>query len=226
MKRAKRIASRLLLGFLVLLLLYTLALFVFPKIRFDASNANSGEGIVQCFLKSNGSHVDIVMPIRTDSFDWSQILSQKDIEYKDSVFAWVAFGWGDKNFYLNTPTWGDLTFSTAFNAAFWLSTGAIHVTYYAALEKSENCLPFELSKEQAGKLFEFIAQDFQLSSGKVMHIPTERVYGPRDAFYDSNKRYSVFHTCNTWVNDAFKFSGYQHCLWTALEFGVMDLLRE
>lgn len=145
--------------------------------------------------------------------------------HQDSVFQWVAFGWGDKNFYLNTPTWGDLSFSTAFKAAFWLSSGAIHVTYYQDLAASEYCKPFVLSEEQSLALFDFIKSDFISLNDSVVHIPTTMVYGPRDAFYESSKRYSLFHTCNTWVNNALKSCKFDHCLWTGLEFGVMDLVQ-
>ncbi|MFM7331368.1 MAG: DUF2459 domain-containing protein, partial [Brachymonas sp.] len=39
-------------------------------------------------------------------------------------------GWGDRNFFLNTPTWDDLTLSTALNATFGLGSAALHINYY------------------------------------------------------------------------------------------------
>jgi len=210
-------------GLLLILLLYFGAVFTLPKITYSGQ---SQEKSVLCYLKSNGSHVDLVMPIRTASFHWLEKLNLEHIEYKDSVFNWVAFGWGDKNFYLNTPTWGDLTFSTAFKAAFWLGNGAIHVTYYAELSESELCLPFYLSEKQSRELYHFILNDFKVDELKTpLLIETNMNYGPRDCFYESTKKYSLFHTCNTWVNDALKTIKSKHCLWTALEFGVMDLYR-
>lgn len=221
-----KVSLRALLSIAVFLMLYTIALFILPKIRFESDKSQSDITKMQCFLKSNGAHVDIVMPIKSDNHDWSTILSQEHIRFSDSTFNWIAFGWGDKNFFLNTPTWDDLTFSTAFKAAFWLSSGAMHVTYYKDVYSNETCLPFELSAEQTQQLFSFILQDFEHDDdGKIVHIPTDKVYGSRDAFYSSTKKYSLFHTCNTWVNNAMKSSNHKHCLWTALEFGVMDLLR-
>jgi len=223
-KRAKRIFIRLLGCFTAFLLLYVASAFVLPKIKFRGAEAP--EKPITCYLKSNGAHVDIVMPMQSEFHDWTDFASQKHIKYADSTFHWVAFGWGDKNFFLNTPTWGDLTFSTAFKAAFWLGSGAIHVTYYKDIEPSENCLPFSLSTAQTLALVEFIQGDFEYDSDQnPEHIPTDMVYGPRDAFFTSKKRYSLFHTCNTWVNDALKSCKHKHCFWTALEFGVMDLLR-
>ena len=208
-------------------MLYAAAVFILPQIRFNNRQIQDESLLTQCFLKSNGAHVDIVMPIKSEIYDWSTILSQSHIQFSDSTFEWIAFGWGDKNFFLNTPTWGDLTFSTAFKAAFWLGSGAMHVTYYKEVSTHEKCLPFTLNAEQTKLLFSYILQDFVRDlDGNIVLIPTDKVYGPRDVFYESKKKYSLFHTCNTWVNNALKYSNYKYCLWTALEFGVMDLIHQ
>jgi uncharacterized protein (TIGR02117 family) len=222
----KKIKNRMLQALFALgifLVLYFAAVFLLPHIQFSSKSNNTK---YLCYLKSNGSHVDLVMPLKTKHYDWMSYLSMEHIEYQDSTFQWVAFGWGDKNFYLNTPTWGDLTFSTAFKAAFWLSSGAIHVTYYQDISPSEKCLPIHLNENQMAELHDFILNDFNLNDAKKpIHIPTNMNYGPQDCFYESTKKYSLFHTCNTWVNDALKDIEANHCLWTALEFGVMDLYQ-
>jgi len=224
-KRILRILARTSLVVLITLLVYLVAVFSLPKIRFDSSA--EGNKTFVCYLKSNGSHVDIVMPIRSAGHSWLNYLNTEHIAYRDSSFQWVAFGWGDKNFYLNTPTWGDLTVATAFKAAFWLSSGALHVTFYKELSEAQNCVPIKLSAKQNQELFDFIREDFKKDDEQqIIHIPTAANYGPCDAFYESKKRYSLFHTCNTWVNDALKATENKHCLWTALEFGVMDLYRK
>ena len=223
-KSGKRWFFQFLLGLVVFIIVYLIAVFALPKITFSGAQENPS---VLCYLKSNGSHVDLVMPITTNQYNWLEKLNLEHIEFKDSSFTWVAFGWGDKNFYLNTPTWGDLTFTTAFKAAFWLGSGALHVTYYTDMTESTRCLPFYISEEQSLELFDFIVNDFKLDdSNKPVFIQTDMNYGPRDCFYESKKKYSLFHTCNTWVNDALKSAQSKHCLWTALEFGLIDLYKK
>lgn len=220
-KTIKKRVLQVLLGLSFFLILYSAALFVLPQIQFSPKHKNKTH---LCYLKSNGSHVDLVMPITTDHYNWMNHLSLDHIEHRDTLFKWVAFGWGDRNFYLNTPTWGDLTFSTAFKAAFWLGSGAMHVTYYKELSSTELCQPIYLNDKQISALYVFILNDFNLNEFKTpIHIPTDMNYGPRDCFYESIKKYSLFHTCNTWVNDALKSADEKHCLWTALEFGIMNL---
>jgi len=85
-------------------------------------NCDKSENI---YITSNGIHLDIVIPYKS--------LSEKlreNLQIKDSL-KYISFGWGDKEFYLNTPTWGDLTFGTAFKALFLKSESAMHVTYYS-----------------------------------------------------------------------------------------------
>jgi uncharacterized protein (TIGR02117 family) len=215
--------SQVLLGFGLFLVVYIMSVFTLPLITFDEKDE---EKTVLCYLKSNGSHVDLVVPKESHSMNWLNHLNLGHIEYSDSSFNWVAFGWGDKNFYLNTPTWADLTFSTAFKAAFWLGKGAIHVTYYKDVDASDICLPFYISDKQYQNLYQFILNDFEIDElGDLVYIETNMNYGPRDCFYESTKKYSIFHTCNTWVNDALKEIRTKHCLWTALEFGIMNLYK-
>ena len=69
-------------------------------------------------------------------------------------------GWGDKGFYLDTPSWADLKFSTAFKAVFGINTAAIHATYYKELKENELCKKIEISKEQYKDLVAYIQKSF------------------------------------------------------------------
>lgn len=70
------------------------------------------------------------MPVRTEYKDWSKAILYKNTRAGNTTLPYLAIGWGDKGFYLNTPTWADLKFSTAFKAAFGLSKPAMHATFY------------------------------------------------------------------------------------------------
>jgi hypothetical protein len=52
-------------------------------------------------------------------------------------------------------------------------------------------------------------------------ILSERGYTRKDDFYKANGRYSLFKTCNSWVNLGFKESGLKACLWTPFDFGLL-----
>ena len=64
----------------------------------------------EIFITTNGIHLDIVIPK-----DYIKIEIQRELQINETV-KYVSFGWGDKAFYLETPTWNDLTVKTAIKA--------------------------------------------------------------------------------------------------------------
>ncbi|WP_217220323.1 TIGR02117 family protein [Mucilaginibacter paludis] len=178
-------------------------------------------GDVAIYILTNGDHTDVVMPVKNAVFDWSKEMSYSNTLGRDTTGRYVAVGWGDKGFYLNTPTWSQLKFSTAFKAAFALSTSAIHATFYPAMQESNNCKKIMISHAQYKRLVAFIDNSFKRdSTGKVINIKTNANYGKNDAFYDAQRRYNLFYTCNTWANNALKACGQKACVWTPFDRGI------
>ena len=73
---------------------------------------------ITLYIRTNGVHTWIVMPKVDPVMDWRPYAPGEDL--RDSRYGrsdHVAIGYGNREFYLNTPTWGDLT-QPAFYAAF------------------------------------------------------------------------------------------------------------
>lgn len=77
---------------------------------------------IPIYILTNGVHTDIVLPIKNEYHDWTSQLKFEHTKSKDTTYQYVALGWGDKGFYLETPTWADLKVSTAVKAATGLSS--------------------------------------------------------------------------------------------------------
>jgi uncharacterized protein (TIGR02117 family) len=134
---------------------------------------------------------------------------------------YVAFGWGDKGFYLNTPNWSDLKTSTAFNAAFGLGGSAMHVSFYKKDDIAPGSIKISISKIQYFKLVEYIHHSFTKDkNGNYILIPTNMVYGLNDAFYEAVGSYSMINTCNSWTNSGLKSCEQRACFWTAFDKGI------
>ncbi len=214
-----RILGKTFLGLLVLILVYFFAAFILSAIA--VNNTQPCEGEIDIYILTNGVHTDIVLPIRMEEMDWSQIVKIENTIGADTSARLVAFGWGDKNFYLNTPTWSNLKFSTAFKAATGLSESALHVTFYKSLKESESCKKISISPDCYRKMSELILRSFKRDSKEeILWIPTDAVYGDNDAFYDSKGSYNIFYTCNTWANDVLKAGRQRACLWTPFDKGI------
>lgn len=218
-KKSLRITLIALAAFIGLALLYLGLAFGLSRIAVNEEVVAKDE--VTIYLLSNGVHTDIVVPVKTDWMDWSQWVKFEHTTGKDSTAKYVGFGWGDKGFYLETPTWADLRFSVAFKAAFALSKSAIHATFHHRLEEGEQCRSIKMGAAEYRQLVEYIADSFQRTeTGEIIYIPTNANYGSTDAFYEATGSYSLFHTCNTWANNALKACGQKASLWTPFDTGI------
>ena len=214
-KPALKIISKFVLFIVVFLLLYGLSAFVLSIIPVNKKQSEHPKEYT-IYIKSNGVHTDLVLPIKTDVKDWSEQIKYEHIQSKDSTHQYLAFGWGDKGFYLDTPEWSDLKFSTAFN----LGTSAMHTTFYKQIHETESCVKIKISKEHYQKLIAFIEASFQYDeSGNPIFI-NATTYGKNDSFYEAHRTYNLFYTCNTWVNQALKVSGLKAALWTPTDKGI------
>ncbi|RYY71106.1 MAG: TIGR02117 family protein [Chitinophagaceae bacterium] len=197
--------------------LYLLSAFCLSRLTVREELLTSGE--ISIYIKTNGVHTDIVVPVKNEIKDWSSELAFSNTGLPDtSRVNWLALGWGDKGFYLETPTWNDLKFTTAFKAAFALGRTALHATYYSDVTASESCKEISINKAQYKRLVAYLRASFKEdSNGKVQYIATNANYGNNDAFYEAKGKYSMFKTCNSWANSALKSCGQRACLWTAFD---------
>ena len=207
---------RIIVSIMSFFIIYLIAAWGLARISIAEESGEKDE--VTIYIKTNGVHTDIVVPTRNDQIDWSEEIKFSDIKSKDSIFNYLAIGWGDKGFYLETPTWAELKPSVAFRAAFGLSTTAIHTTYYKNITVDSTCLPIRISKNQYTRLIRYVFESVQVDeNGHWINIKTNANYSEFDAFYEAKGRYSIFNTCNSWANKGLKKCGQRHCFWTPFD---------
>lgn len=167
----------------------------------------------EVYISTNGVHLEIIFPtsqLQDSLFVALQVPS--GVEY-------VSFGWGDKQFYLQTPTWDQLTLSTALKAAFLRSETALHVTRH--YDRGSSWRPLRLCDRQVDSLRTYIWQSFQQDTqGQLLEIPNAG-YTRHDFFYEATGNYTLFHTCNNWVNIALKKASVKTALWSPFDLGVL-----
>lgn len=180
---------------------------------------------VEIYLVSTGLHTDLVLPFENVRTNWHNYLKNEDFPASTGNYKWIGFGWGDLEFYGNTPEWKDLTFSSAINALFGKSPSAIHSRLYSRPSETEDHIRLKISIEQYRMLSEYILQYFKKdATGKF--VPVEDLhYNSTDAFYYGKASLYAFKTCNTWVNSGLKYAGLPACLWTPFSEGIFYRYR-
>jgi len=205
----------ILLLFAVVTLYFVLAI-VLSYIPASAENTTVSEGITQIvYIQSEDAHLDIVLPIALVDTALKAKLNVPDFT------KYIAFGWGNKEFYFNVPQWKDLSVGLAFRALFMQLEAAQHVVYSACSQ--ENWTAVQVHPLQLKALNNFIANSFVLEDGKLKPCLCPG-YCKNDCFYDAKGKYSCINTCNVWVNDAMKASSIPTAKWSPFHFGVLQHL--
>lgn len=222
MKKTLQIILKGIAAVLGLVIIYVVLALAIPYIPVQ-KKATSDVPEIPIYIYTNGVHTDIVMPIKTDQIDWSEKILFENTTSKSTDFNYVGIGWGDKGFYLDTPTWAQLKVSTAFNAAFWLGDSAMHTTFYKSMTEGDDCKKIMITKAQYADLIKFVDSKFDKNSaGQNILIETDAVYSKDDAFYEAQGSYSFLYTCNTWTNNSLKAAGQKAALWTPTDFGIFQ----
>ncbi len=227
MRRGFKIIIWSLISIILFFGIYFLFAFLLGSIG-SSQNISNRPKEYNVLILSNGVHTDIVMPVKNELVNWKYYFPVSNTRTKQNHNKWISFGWGDKEFYLNTPTWADLTVATALRSATGLSSTALHVTYRDSVNlDSTNCVKLFLTKKEYKNLRDFIFNSFQKTTkNKALYIPTDAVYGDNDAFYESTGTYHLFYTCNTWTNDALKSCNQKACIWTPFESGIFGMYEK
>lgn len=164
------------------------------------------EGVEVLFLSSS-VHADLILPIETETISWREQFSPEHFRGDTSSASLIAIGWGDREFFINTPTWAELRLGTALKALFWPSEACLHVYLTNKASLPENIRAVMVSVPQYKRLVDYVQQSFRhAQNGKKIPIPTV-AYGSNDAFFEAHGSYNGFNTCNTWVGRAMRVTG-------------------
>ena len=225
MKKIFGITGKCFLVLLVIIGLYFLAAKIFSGIIIKGNQDQPKELAV--YISTNGFHTDIVMPVKTEMFDWGEKIKFSDTKSKNSNPDFLAVGWGNEDFFINIPSWSELDVSIAVKAALGIGPSAIRATFLKSAEEDGFSRKIELSKSQYLDLVNFLESYFKKDSlENFINISTPNTYGNNDAFYEAKGTYTIFFTCNTWANSALKSAGLRSCLWTPFQRGIFKIFDE
>ena len=203
-------------------------LFFYATIAMYGAIIPTGEvktsGDLYIYVQSNGIHTDVCLPTQTDDVNWLHFISAEHYS-KNFSFEYVTIGWGDKGFFLDTPTWADLKVSTALNAAFLPSTTAMHVKYSKEPKVSATRKKVFLDREDYLKMVKYIKSSFK-TKGNSIELIGGKGYSNDDNFYEANKSYHMFRTCNRWTNRALKEANIKTGVFALFPNGIISHLEK
>lgn len=223
----RRLSRPLRLGLKALALLIGLPiLYLLAGVLGSIIPANPGwkqpEQGIAIFVRTNGVHTWLVLPKVSQGIDWRPLADPAHLgDPRHAAGDYLAFGFGNRDFYLNTPSWADLTVQTALAAAFGRGPGLLHVEHVRDPKPGQHQVRLVIRPDEYRRLARRIHGSFVLdTSGKPVPL-LGRGYGPADAFYEARGRYTMGRTCNEWSGEQLRSAGIRTGLWTPFSQSVM-----
>jgi uncharacterized protein (TIGR02117 family) len=180
---------------------------------------------VTIFVRTNGVHTWLLLPKTAQGVDWEPLADPTHIaDVRYGAGDYLAFGFGNRDFYLNTPTWSDLTLQTTLAAAFGRGPGLMHVEHVHQPQPNEYQTPLTVRPDEYRRLAARIRDSFVLDrSGKPVPL-IGRGYGPADVFYEARGSYNMARTCNEWTGEQLRGAGVRTGVWTPFSGSIMRQL--
>ena len=171
---------------------------------------------VQIMIETNGVHTAIVMPAVSAQKDWRADFPADDVLAPNRPYTHVSVSWGEREVFLNTPTWRDLSLPTVFGAATG-GEGLLHVSHYIRPAPSPDHRQLTISHAEYARLIAIIEREILPASERTVY----RGYSDYDVFYDAPGTYHLGNTCNQWVSNTLAAAGIKTGWWTPMAGGIM-----
>jgi len=218
-RRLIRWTGRAALGLFGLLVAYCLAAWIGSSIPRNADwhePAANDPDAVPIMVETNGVHTALVLPLVTPERDWRPIFPDSDVAAPGPGYTHIAISWGEKQVFLDTPTWWDLRPWTVLRIVGIGGDGVLHVAHYIRPAPADDIRALRLTHGEYARLVAAI--DRSLPRSPRVRYPG---YGPQDVFYDAPGHYTVDNTCNQWTSNVLAAAGVKTGWWTPMAGGVM-----
>jgi len=162
-------------------------------------------------------------------YDWRAELPPADVVdtarlAASPVMDWIAFGWGDRDFFIRTRTWRDLRPRTAASAVLGLGPAAMYVDYLAR-PQDYRVRRIDLAEAQYRRLVAALRAGFARdAAGRPLRID-DPGYFDTDAFYEGTGRYTAWLTCNEWIRRVLADAGVRTAAWAPFDAALFWQLR-
>jgi uncharacterized protein (TIGR02117 family) len=180
-------------------------------------NWREATGGVEIMIETNGIHTGIVMPLVTPQKDWRRELPDTELKAPGRPYTHVSVSWGEREVFLETPTWWDLSPIAVLRIVGLGGDGLVHVAHYVRPAPDENIRPLRISVDEYSRLVRQVEAAIPRPEARRRYPG----YGDYDVFYDAPGRYTALNTCNQWTSDTLAAAGIRTGWWTPFAGGVM-----
>lgn len=177
------------------------------------------------YVSGDAMHTNLIIPVKNEIFDWHQHLNLQQIGARPAHrYGYLQFGWGDRIFYVETPSWDQLSIRSALRALFLQNPAAMFMKGHVDVPKfpNEELKCVRLGAADYLALMQFVEASFQRDAqGRTLLLKGEAEAG----FYAATGKYSLLRTCNSWVADGLRTAHVNTPVWGGLAPAVMRQVK-
>lgn len=194
-------------------LCYAAAAAIFAMTPANHDRVAPAEG-VRIYVVSNGVHTDLLLPRAAAGVDWRTEFPVGDFRAAAEDAAYIGFGWGDRAFYMATPSWSDVSLGLVWGALVGAGPAVMKVGNYLEPDPGDRIATELLTEEEYHRLAAYVRRSLvRGSDGRPLLYPNSG-YGDHDAFYAAAGRYSALRTCNDWLAAGLLEAGLKAPRWS------------
>ena len=180
----------------------------------------ASEPAIALMIGTNGVHTEIVMPHLAAGHDWRAVFPLIDIQDPYRGYTHVAVSFGERAFFLETPTWSDLDPLTAISALIG-GEGILHIAHYVRPAPSNDYRVMFVRPGEYQALVHAITGELQTDYRRARMAG----YDDYDVFYPVQTRYHLGRTCNQWTSNKLAAAGIKTGWLTPFSGGVMQWIE-
>lgn len=216
MRSSRTLAWRSFKIFMVAVVVYA-AVILIGLLPVNGQFEPAGDDGIEIFVVSNEVHAELILPLNgAVGDDLKAFFAPTDFHALVSSANWLAVGWGDKSFFVETRSWEDARAMTMVRALCLPTKTALHAT--AIQERGDiwsDARPVRISAEQFQRITAYVRDAFELKQEQPQQIENA-AYDDNDAFFHAKGLYHAFNTCNCWVGGGLRDGGVKVGWYTPL----------
>jgi len=199
-------------------------------VGFALAPANAGriapmEG-VRVYVISNGVHTDLLLPRDAAGVNWREEFPVGDFRAAAPDAAYLGFGWGDREFYMATPSWSDVSVKLVWGALAGAGPAVLKVGNYLEPALGDRVATELLTEREYQRLAGYVRRSLVRGADGRPLIYRNSGYGDHDVFYAANGRYSALRTCNDWIAAGLREAGVKTPRWSPFALPILWWLSE
>jgi len=198
---------------------------VVPRPLLAPSDPPGGGPMRQILVLANPIHTDIAFPADADVLARLGFAEADGLELDQPGVYWIHFGWGSHSFYIETPTWAELSPGPVLRA-FTIDQSAMHVEMAGDIDLAmEGVLPLAVDEAAMFAMLDEVLATFeQDGEGRPILIPGAS-YGEFDLFYEAKGRFNALYGCNEWTSRILRAGGIRTGWWNPLPQSLLWSVR-